>query len=307
MGKGILIVLLVLGVAGAALLRWLGSRPAAPKNYQQMVETGGPVEEKYLASGPYEVSFREEAVLQVFQKYLLYYPTELETGGDLYPVIVLCNGSGTPLSKYDAVARHLASWGFLVIGTEETYAWNGFGAEMCLRHLERLNSTASAEEAENPFYQRIDFDRVGIAGHSQGGVGVFNAITSQPHAGTYRAAAALSPTNRELAHNLEWDYDASQISTPILLLSGAGGGDDWVVTGEQLQEIYGEISAPRYMARRRETGHGEMLYSANGYVTAWFLWHLQGDAEAGGAFIGETPELMANALYQDQANNINES
>lgn len=32
---------------------------------------------------------------------------------------------------------------------------------------------------ENIFFQKIDFENVGIVGHSQGGMGVINAITTQ--------------------------------------------------------------------------------------------------------------------------------
>jgi len=45
--------------------------------------------------------------------------------------------------------------------------------------------------------------------------------------------------------------------------------------------------------------HGQMLYSADGYVTAWFMWQLQGDEEAEKAFIGDSPEISNNKLYQD--------
>lgn len=44
-----------------------------------------------------------------------------------------------------------------------------------------------------------------------------------------------------------------------------------------------------------------MLYSADGYVTAWFLYWLRDDKTAGSIFFGDTPELFSNALYQDQA------
>ena len=54
------------------------------------------------------------------------------------------------------------------------------------------------------------------------------------------------------------------------------------------------------MARRTSVGHGQMLYTADGYVTAWFMWHLQGDENAARAFAGNEPELLANELYQDQ-------
>ena len=43
-----------------------------------------------------------------------------------------------------------------------------------------------------------------------------------------------------------------------------------------------------------------MLYYADGYVTAWFMWHLRGDEEAAKAFVGDHAELMGNSLYQDQ-------
>lgn len=296
------VVLLLLVIAAALLLRYLGSRPAAPEDYQQTAETGGALEAKYMANGSYEVSVCEVPVLQGFQKYLIYYPSELETSNRQYPVIVVCNGSGTPLSKYPAVARHYASWGFIVIGTEEEYDWSGFSAEMCVRHLERRNNNRQIEEGKtNIFYQKVDLSNVGVVGHSQGGVGVLNAVTAQPHKDVYRAAVSLSPTNKELARNLEWDYDASLVDVPILLVSGAGGGDDWVVTGEQLRAIYDDIPSGKVMVRRKGTPHNEVLYSADGYVTAWFLWLLQGDAGAAGAFTDTDAELLGNGLYQDLA------
>lgn len=295
------IVLLVIAAAGILLLGYIGTRPAAPKDYQQRVETGSAAEAKYMASGSFDVSVWEEPVLQAFKKYTIYYPSELETSDKRYPVIVLCNGSGTPVSKYPAVPRHYASWGFIVVGTEEEYAWNGFGAEMSVRHLERLNGLRQTEEGKaNPFYQKVDLERMGIVGHSQGGVGVLNAITAQEHGDLYQAAVSLSPTNKDLASALEWSYDASHVDIPVMLLSGAGGGDDWVVTGEQLEQIYGDIAGSKVMARRKDTGHGEMLYASNGCVTAWFMWLLQGDEEASAIFTGIAPDILENPLYQDQ-------
>lgn len=295
------IVLLIAVIAVIALLIYIGNRPAAPVDYQKTVETGGEIEAKYMASGSFEVSVYEEPVPQVFKKYVIYYPSELETSEKQYPVIVICNGSGTPVSKYPAVPKHYASWGFIVIGTEEENAWNGFGAEMSMRHLQRLNDNEQIEEGKaNIFYHKVDLSNVGIVGHSQGGVGVLNAITAQGHRDVYKAAVSLSPTNKELAHALEWDYDATLVNTPIMLISGAGGGDDWVVTGEQLESIYNDIPDNKIMVRRNNTAHSEVLYAPDGYVTAWFMWHLQGDEYAAKAFIGNGAEILTNPLYQNQ-------
>lgn len=294
------IVLLALAELIVILLIVLSKRPAAPTDYQTKTETDGELEAHYMSSGQYDVSTYEEAVLQGFGKYILYYPSQLTEKADTYPVIVISNGSGTPLSKYPTVAKHFASWGFLVIGTEEEYDWNGVSSEMCIRYLTLLNENKTIGDGkDNIFFGKIDLTNVGIVGHSQGGVGVINAITAQPHSSVFKAAVSLSPTNKTLAHNLMWDYDATKINIPILLLSGAGGGDDWVVTGEQLREIYEDISSDKVMLRRKDTPHGEMLYASNGYVTAWFLWQLQGNENAAAAFTGDSPEIMRNELYQD--------
>lgn len=297
--KVIGVIFLCFIVVLVILLAYLVRRPFVDKNYHKKVETGGEIERKYIRSGSYEVSYVEERVLQGFEKYEIYYPTELGSSDKKYPVVVFVNGTGVKASKYSALLEHMASWGFVVIGTEETYDWNGFSAEMCIRHLFRLNEKERINDKDNIFYGKIDANRVGITGHSQGGVGVFHAITTQKHKDVYKAAVAISPTNKELAKNLEWDYDATKIKTPILLLSGAGGGDDWVVTGEQLKSIYHDIPNRKFMMRRSNTNHGSMLYAADGYVTAWFMWHLQGDTESAKVFDGSRAELQVNSCYED--------
>ena len=298
--KAIGIILLAIFAIIAAVLKLLSNRPAAPTDYQRTTKTGGNIEAKYMANGPYEVSLHEDVTLLDFGKLVVYYPSELETTSLKYPIVVICNGSGTPISKYPSVAKHYASWGFIVVGTEEMNAWNAFGAEMSIRYLERWNDNEQIAGMTSVFYQKVDFDHVGIVGHSQGGVGVINAITDTKHKSVYKAAVSLSPTNKELAHDLFWDYDASLIEIPVMLVSGEGSGDDWVVTGEQIDAIYNDIPQNKMKMRRKATAHNEVLYSADGYVTAWFMWLLQGDEDAALAFVGNNPEIISNPLYQDQ-------
>ncbi len=301
---GIIIICIVILVV--ILLMYLSNKSAIAKDYTKKIETGGDIEAKYLGDGVYEVSYYEKTAVQVFEKYEIYYPKELETEDKVYPVIVVCNGTGWKASKSKPIYEHYASWGFIVIATEETHSWNAFGAEMCVVHLQRLNENPVINDKENIFYQKVDFDNIGIIGHSQGGVGVINAITNTKHKDTYKTAVALSPTNKELAEALEWPYNAALINVPTMLISGEGGGDDWVVTGEGLTAIYDDILSDKVMLRRKNTDHGKTQYSEDGYVMAWFMWQLQGDEEAAKAFIGENPELLSNPLYQDQKINMTE-
>ena len=58
------------------------------------------------------------------------------------------------------------------------------------------------------------------------------------------------------------------------------------------------------MMRRIGAEHGQMLYSADRYVTAWFMWRLQDNEEASKVFTGDNQEIMQNELYQDQKINF---
>ncbi len=296
----ILSILACIVIAIYAYPRIGGKLPAVPGNYQKTTETGTTIEETYMANGPHKVSLRKDALNQVYKSYHIYYPSDISQNTNKLPVVVLSNGSGTPVSRYPAIAKHYASWGFIVIGTQEMFAWNGFASDMSIYHLHILDKTpVNSDGSNNVLYQRIDWDNVGIVGHSQGGAGVINAITRQTYKDTYKTAIALSPVNKDALYKFEWDYDATLIDIPILLIAGAGGGDDYVVTLEQLEDIYDDISAPKAMARRKDTAHGEVLYMPDGYVTAWLMWQLQADEEAAKAFIGDNPDILSNDLYQD--------
>ncbi len=175
---------------------------------------------------------------------------------------------------------------------------------MSLRLVLKLNSTEKVEGLEyNPLYSKIDLENIGVSGHSQGGVGVFNAVTEQKHGNMIKTIYAASPANLELSGNLEWDYDPSLITIPTFIISGTGSGDeDLVVSGKQLTRIYEELpdNITKVMGRRKQAGHGDMLSFPNGYMVAWFMWQLQGDPEAATAFQGDFPEIVQNKLYQDQ-------
>lgn len=302
------IIVLVIAVLIAALLVYLSKKPAVADDYTSKVQTGGAIEARYLAMGSHDVSYLEIAGMHDFKKYEIYYPSDITSGTEQYPVVIYSNGTGIKASKYPAVLKHLASWGFIVMATEEENSWNGFSSEMCLRTIIMLNETETIEGWEtNPFYGHVDLDNIGVSGHSQGGVGVINAATENKHGDMIRTIFSASPTNLALAEALQWEYDPSLISVPIFLISSTGSSDEnLVVSGTQLQEIYDAVpdSVIKVMARRTNAEHGDMLSFADGYMTAWFMWQLQGDQEAAKAFIGADAEILTNELYQDQRVNV---
>ena len=287
------IVFLVLIVLIAALLFWLSRRPFVPTNYTKTVETGGVLEAKYLAMGPYEVKQEKAEAPEDWKEFMAYYPAELEDSEEQWPAVVFVNGTGVYASKYPALFRHLASWGFIVLGNEDPGTFSGDSADATLAWLLEEN-----EDPDSLFYQRVDTDRLGLSGHSQGGVGVFNAVNEQPHGGMYTCAVSLSPTQEDWAEALKIPYDPSQTAIPTLVLAGTHND---VITPEGMERLYSQLSGPKAMALRADTDHGSMLYSGDGYVTAWLMYWLQGEEEAGAAFFGPEAELLHNSKWQGGA------
>ncbi|MGM9594412.1 MAG: alpha/beta hydrolase [Candidatus Onthomonas sp.] len=291
------------------LLFWAGKQPAVKANYFCGIAADGELEQKYTGKGCYGVS---EAVFETDDErigsYRIWYPTDLESQSGSFPLVVMANGTGVTASRYEAVFDHLASWGFVVVGNEDESAWDGVSSAKSLDFMLKLNA-----DPESVFYQKIDTDHIGIAGHSQGGVGAINAVTAQENGGLYRAMYTASATHLVLAQALQWPYDVSNISIPYFMTAGtlsadAGDGKENVGIAPlfSLRENYAAIpdSTMKLLARRTQTDHGQMLANADGYMTAWFCWLLQGDEDAAGVFCGDSPEISENANWQDVESNI---
>ena len=298
--KVIGIIVFVIVALAAVLLISLSKRPAVPEDYTSMVRTGGDIEAKYLAMGSYEVEHLESATVSSLEKFAVYYPKDIDKMGKV-PVVIFLNGTGTPASKYPALQEHLASWGFITIANEENNSFYGEGVELSIRYL-LFTDTYSSNDDESPLKGHIDFDNIGVTGHSQGGIGVINGITIHPHSDMIKAAVMLSSTETDMAKAFLWDSDSSLIHANTMMIGSTGQTDSAISPLESMQKTYENITddVVKVLARRNDCDHGEMLYYADGYVTAWFAWQLQGDQEAAKAFIGNSPELLNNSMYQDQ-------
>lgn len=246
--------------------------------------------------GSYKVKSIKKDGSELTKKYYIYFPEELQETNKKYLVVVILNGTGVLPKKYKALFKHLASWGFVVIGNDDGSTGFGTSSDETIDFI-----TFENNNKDSIFYDKLDLDNIGITGHSQGGAGVFTAISIMENKDKYKTAVALSPTHEETAHAFGWNYDLTKITIPVLMIAGTQGDFETqsVIPIEKMKEMYNKISSTKVMMRRVGAEHGQMLYSADGYVTAWLMWKLQGDEEASKAFIGESPEIKNNKLYQD--------
>ena len=272
--------------------------------YNKEIETGGDIESKYLLGGDLKVkktTFKEEDPIK---KVSVFYPEEMETSDQRYPMILVMNGTGGKVTKYEPQFEMYASWGFIVVGTQDKGTGTGKTTVKVLNDMLSLN-----EDESSIFYHKIDTGNIGLTGFSQGGAGVFNVLTKYEEAKYIKTAVPLSPVSEYMTSQVtDYTYDSSLVNCPILIFAGTEGEFemDTVIPIELLNEQYDKITSPKAMARRIGMDHDHMMYSAGGYVMAWFRWQLLGDEEAANAFIGDSPELMNNHVYQGQRIDLGE-
>ena len=297
----IAIVILIVMIFGKGCGAILSKIPSVPDDYTSKVKTGGDIEAKYLAMGSHDVEFLEGTTMTSVGKLNIFYPKDIKSM-DKVPVVIFLNGTGTKGSKYKALQKHLASWGFITISNEEDNSFYGEGVEISIRYLKLCD--AFEGDDESVLKGHIDFDNIGVTGHSQGGIGVINGITIHDKSDMVKAVVILSSTETDTAKALLWDSDASLIKANTLMIGSTGDTDSKISPLESLQNTYNKINGvDKVLARRNDADHGQMLYFADGYVTAWFMYYLQND-ESANAFFGENAEMKNNELYQDVRINL---
>ena len=302
-GKIVLIILAVIAVALVGVYLYADNAPVISKGYNEKIETGGTLEAKYLAGGGLTTKKFTAKTEDPIKKYTVYYPEELETANKKYPLLVVVNGTGFKATKYEPEFELYASWGFIAVGNQDKGTGSGETTVTTLKYM-----LAQSEDPNSVFYQKIDVDNIGITGFSQGGAAVFNVLTKFDEAKYFKAAAPLSPVQESGSHTMtDYGYDITGVKCPIFLLAGTEGDFETktVIPFEEMSKMYERLDVSKVMARRIGMDHDHMMYSAGGYVIAWFRWQLMDDQEAAQVFIGDAPEIMSNPLYQDQRFDLN--
>lgn len=147
------------------------------------------------------------------------YPPARDGAAAPLPLLAWGNGSWASPKRYDYVLRHIASWGFAVVVSHDNSAANGRSLLAAVDF-----ALQGAGDPESPLAGRIDPDRIGVAGHSQGGGGAMNALMAMD--GQLRTAIAINLPSQALCS----DDDCERIpldmpaGTGVLLVTGSEDG-----------------------------------------------------------------------------------
>ena len=274
---------------GECLLRWgtlayCSVFPAVSRSYNSKTYPC-PVEQKYHESGPYQVTVHSIDDIHVFV------PDTIHNAP--LPTVVMVNGTGLKALHYRPVFEHLASWGFIVIGNDDSNAWNGRSALVSLDKAIFQNSIVSS-----PLYQRIDLDRIGVVGHSQGAMGAINAATEDDR---FKVLYAASCPQKSLAKKLDWSYSMKTISIPTMLVAGTEWIDRHISPLESLLHLAEKLpdTTPMLLGRLKGVEHRYVLHEGDAYMTAWLRHFLANDADAAAALASDNPEILNNPRWQN--------
>jgi dipeptidyl aminopeptidase/acylaminoacyl peptidase len=196
---------------------------------------------------------------------------------------------GSP-SDYTSLLKFLASHGFVVIGSTAGNVQDGGSSGNQFRNkmvevaewVVEQNSNSSSE-----LHQKIDTEKIGAAGHSQGGYGASEAGQNPLITTTVSSCGAVGSGNQQ---------------GPALILCGGNDNNSGARCSDHPEDAYnGTNNVPVMKGEYHNADHGwcmdfmgssdpdnphEMLMA----MTAWFRYHLMGDEEYKSWFYGPESE-----------------
>ncbi|MGW4355040.1 poly(ethylene terephthalate) hydrolase family protein [Nocardia sp. NPDC004582] len=287
-----------------------------------------PVESAYSRPGPWQVT--EQSAFTCCDStgaaYDIWYPTDLGAKGFRHPIITWGDGTNAHPGQYAYLLRHFASWGFVVIATEN--AATGSGVDIA-GAVDKLLSLAA--DPGSVFHGKLDPDAVGAVGHSQGATGVLNAMA---HSGG-RITTAVPI---ELPIQLLCVFGVSCPDTGALTAGSVffvNGAADTIISPsdqmlppqaiglESMRAYYDAVPAgiPKAWGTLVTPDHNDVqgqpdcsgaawpcasgVYGYLGYPTAWLAARLLGRADAQQAFVRGSGEFLApNPLWDNQCSTV---
>lgn len=312
-------------LAFAALAAVVGSllscHSSNPPNYPT-----GAIELKYYETGPWDVTMKPGGACcdSAGNKFNLYYPTELGKDGFKHPILTWGNGTGSSPDLYTYLLKHMASWGFVVIATQDMNTGVGQTILNGAVFLKNANN-----DPESPFYRKLSTDKIGSFGHSQGATGAMNALIKS--SGLINTVIPIELPARKWCSSGANCVDASKLTAgSIFFVTGSADGiispetqPAWTSGQESIDGYYnatpgkvlklmGALKGPNHMDVQGQPSCAGVLFSCVngvygylGYLTAWMMFQLQDDSYAHGAFVNPNGEMFSQTRnWEHVASNV---
>lgn len=283
----------------------------------------GAIEQKYYAAGPWQVTTRLEFACcdSTHHRYDIFYPTNLGANGFLHPILTWGNGTLASPSQVNYFLTHMASWGFVVIATEDPTTGSGQTILDAAKFMVQANG-----DPNSIFHGKLNVNAVGAFGHSQGAGGAINALL---HSGgliktvmpielpaQVWSAQPIDTANVTSGSIFFIDGSADLLISPPTQLPGTQGEQSiqayYDAVPGSVPKLKGTLIGPNHndIQGQPDCQHASFpcadgVYGYLGYPTAWMMDRLQGDSYAHGAFVAGTGEMFSETTnWQYVASNI---
>jgi hypothetical protein len=201
-----------------------------------------------------------------------------------HPVAIWGPGGGTPPRDYLTLLTRMASQGFVVVGIRESSG----GSELmsaAIDWLEKQNADSSS-----PMFDRLILNRVGVFGHSMGGLSSEATIRADK-----RVTTALLDNSGDLAQSA-----LVSVKAPVGIIYGEDGMERPNAEGD-----YNNAGnkGPCWMGMMAKGGHGSGPWDGAGANVAWMRWHIGGENSRKAAFLGSGGDYNNKGIWTTKFKN----
>ena len=230
------------------------------------VEEDGPFEAMTDTSGPHHV----------------WRPSELGKDGVKHPIFVWGTGAGATPTRYNDFFIRFATHGIVVVAPTPA-SLSASNMRSALEWILEQNDSSSS-----PFHQKLDPERIGMGGHSQGSVATFNVEGSDMRLKTTIHIAGGSFDGR----------GSSQVKTPTAYICGE---TDFALPNCQRDfENFGD--QPTFFSVLDGVDHIACARRALPGMIAWLRWHLADETERAAQFTGPDGEFFKGIWVSETKN-----
>ena len=210
-----------------------------------------------------------------FAIYTVYRPVNL-VEGETYPILTWGNGTCAAPEGYGALLRYVASHGFFIVAPNSRWVGSGEAQRKGIDFM-----LAANEDSTSPYYRKLDPERIGAMGHSQGGQGTVAATSDD------RIKAAIL-----------WNGGSSANGKPFLMVTGDRDIGDpnvaSVASSVQSAEKAAYLFYHMIPMEGSAPGHLTLMQQPERVVepaVAWWKLILNNDPEAKSFFVGADCKL----------------
>ncbi len=185
-----------------------------------------------------------------------------------HPVVIWGPGGGTPPTDYLQLLTRMASQGFVIVGIRESTG-DSVLMSAAIDWLEEQDA-----DPGSPMYDRLILHRVGVFGHSMGG------LSSEA-----TALADDRVTTALLDNSGSFDHDALvTLTIPVGIIYGE--------TGQERPNAEGDFNnpgnqGPCWLGMMNGGGHGSGPWDGASANVSWMRWHIGGENFRKDEFIGD--------------------